>query len=68
MKTLREWKKQLSPKYREALEEMTWPNDDAVYTATEVLDMIVEYEGGVATGFDIRRLLHEVYQGDFRSL
>jgi len=58
--TLKEWKKYLTPNHITAVAENT-RNYNGPLTRMEVFDMIVQYEGGIASGTDIRMLLYEVY-------
>lgn len=53
------WKQVLSRRSLEAFEdEMA---DGTPWSADEVFDYIVRYEGGLASGHDVRRLVQEVY-------
>lgn len=49
MHTVQEWKARLRPSYREALDER------------EVVDTIVSYEGGLASGYEVVCLVNEVW-------
>lgn len=61
-KTKTAWIKHLSPNYAEALEEMTPSyNNNDLMSVSEVLDAIVSWEGGIASGYGIRSLVEEVY-------
>ena len=62
MMTMHEWEEELSPSEFEALQEkMTSINDGLPITPNEVLDAIVEYEGGIASGYQIRSIISRVY-------
>jgi len=58
--TLDEWKKYLTPDHVTAVAENT-RNYNGPLTRRDVFDMIVRYEGGIASGTEIRALLEEVY-------
>ena len=62
MKTKAEWMARLRNRYAVALAELTpsYELDDQL-SAGEVLDAIVDYEGGIASGYQIRSLVEEVY-------
>lgn len=60
IKTCEQWKKQLPVSYCEALAELHRPNE--LLTANEVLDSVVAYHGGVASGFEIRCLVANIYE------
>lgn len=64
VKTLKEWKSHLNTRSLEALvevaEQENWP-DELPFSANEILDLVVTYEGGVATGTEIRALVAEIY-------
>lgn len=60
-RSVRDWKQLLTPREVEALEDY-WPyGDAAVLPAAEVLDAIVQYEGGLASGYQVRRTVERVY-------
>lgn len=58
-KTRNEWMRTLPRSYCEALAELYNPDDRI--TANEVLDSVVAYFGGVATGWEIRSLIKNIY-------
>lgn len=59
-KTWNEWQNILSSKTLEAFEDVTmYPKMH--YTAEDIMDRVVRYRGGVATGTEIRRLVAEIY-------
>lgn len=62
MKTLREWKARLQPKYAEALDECV-RNDNMPLSPREALDIIVRYHGGIASGYEIVCLVNELWGG-----
>lgn len=62
MKTVKEWKARLRPQYVEALEESDFEDTERL-SPREVLDAIVGYEGGVASGYEIVCLINEVWGG-----
>lgn len=63
-RTFAAWKKVLLPKEAEAVEERRNATDSDILYAKEVFDDIVEYEGGIATGYDIRGIVRRVYGVD----
>lgn len=62
MRTVKEWKARLRPRYVEALEENGFEDAERL-SPREVLDAIVNYEGGVASGYEIVCLINEVWGG-----
>lgn len=60
MHTVKEWKARLQPNYREALEEM-FLDEREVLSPREVVDTIVSYEGGLASGYEVVCLVNEVW-------
>lgn len=62
MRTVKEWKARLRPRYVEALEENGFEDAERL-SPREVLDAIVNYEGGVASGYSIVCLINEVWGG-----
>lgn len=60
MHTVQEWKAYLRPSYREALEEM-FLDEREVLSPLEVVDTIVSYEGGLASGYEVVCLVNEVW-------
>lgn len=60
MHTVQEWKAHLRPSYREALEEM-FLDEREVLLPHEVVDTVVSYEGGLASGYEVVCLVNEVW-------
>lgn len=60
MHTVQEWKAHLRPSYREALEEM-FLDEREVLSPYEVVDTIVNYRGGIASGYEVVCLVNEVW-------
>lgn len=64
--TLEAWEDKLYRSEYEALREV-FPGEAALgelLSATVVFDLIVQYKGGMATGWEIRSLLSRVYDLD----
>lgn len=68
-KTKAEWVNRLSENGRhewaEAVDETTNPSyrDSEMMSVSEVMDVIVSYEGGLATGYEIRCMINILYGG-----
>ena len=62
MKTIKEWKARLRPEYVEALEENNFEDAECL-SPREVLDVIVDYEGGIASGYEIVYMINEIWGG-----
>lgn len=60
-KTVKEWKEKLQPAECEALDDMNYNNQEKRLSATEVFDQIVEWEGGLASGYHCRSIISRVY-------
>ena len=60
-KTLRRWEEALMPSEVQALNDLCHTNPDELLTANEVLDCIVDWEGGIASGYHIRSIISRVY-------
>jgi hypothetical protein len=60
-KTLKQWEEILMPAEVQALHDTYHTNPEEALTANEVLDIIVEWNGGIATGYHIRRIISRVY-------
>jgi len=60
-KTLERWEEILMPEEVEALHDTYHIRSEEVLTPGEVLDIIVEWNGGIATGYHIRRIISRVY-------
>ena len=60
-KALSQWEEILMPSEIEALHDnhITAPGEKL--TANEVLDIIIEWEGGIATGYQLRSIVSRVY-------
>ena len=58
-KTVEEWKKFLPEHWGCAFADYRHPTD--ILSANEVMDEIVEYLGGVASGYEIRTLVEDIY-------
>ena len=61
MLTLPEWEKYLYQYEMEALDDRFYQDHVSKFSANEVLDALVEYNGGVASGYQIRMLIQRVY-------
>ena len=62
IKSKAKWEEDLNPSEYEALKEMfSSVKDNVNLTPNEVLDAIVEYEGGIASGYTIRSIISRVY-------
>lgn len=66
MKTVKEWKARLRPRYVEALEESNFEDTECL-SPREVLNVIVDYEGGIASGYEIVCLVNEIWGGQLPS-
>lgn len=66
VKTKAEWMAQLGEhtEYAEALRNYHVAGLTAHMSASEVLDIIVEWEGGIASGYGIRRLAKLILGSD----
>lgn len=60
-KTLAHWEEILMPLEIEALHDTCHTNPEEVLTPNEVLDIIVEWEGGIASGYHVRSIISRVY-------
>lgn len=60
MKTVKEYKERLNPRYAEALDECC-RNDGTPLSPREALDIIVRYEGGIASGYEITCLIAQIW-------
>lgn len=58
-KTAAEWIRTTRRRVGEALVNNHQPNE--LLTANEVLDCVVSYLGGVASGYEIRTLVEDIY-------
>lgn len=66
MKTVKEWKARLRPQYVEALEENGFEDTECL-SPREVLDVIVDYEGGMGSGYEIVCMVNEIWGGQLPS-
>lgn len=60
-KTVERWEEILMPAEVEALHDTYHTNPEEALTPHEVLDIIVEWNGGISTGYHIRRIISRVY-------
>ena len=60
-KTLKQWEEELHPAEIEALHDMCHTDPEERLTANEVLDAIVEWNGGLASGYHVRSVISRVY-------
>lgn len=61
MKSYERWEEDLLPGESEALRENGYDPLCGPITANDVFDCIVEYKGGLSSGYEIRSLLSRVY-------
>ena len=61
MKSLKEWEQDLLGSEVEALEEYGYLVSSAPISANEVLDCILDYRGGISSGWELRSLVSRVY-------
>lgn len=66
MRTVKEWKARLRPRYVEALEANNFEDAERL-SPREVLDAIVNYEGGVASGYEIVCMVNEIWGSQLPS-
>lgn len=60
-KTVGRWEEILMPIEVEALHETRHTNPEEALTPDEVLDIIVEWNGGIASGYHVRSIISRVY-------
>lgn len=60
-KTLARWEEILMPLEIEALHDTYHTNPEEALTPDEVLDIIGEWEGGIASGYHVRSIISRVY-------
>ena len=60
-KTVRCWEEVLMPIEIEALHDTYHINPEEALTPNEVLDFIVEWNGGIASGYHVRSIISRVY-------
>ena len=58
---LAEWKKRLLPMDMEALRDYGHAGQEEELAADEVLDIILDWNGGIRTGYALRALVARVY-------
>lgn len=57
----KEWEEILFPREYEALQGIIYISPEDEMTSNEVFDAIVDYEGGLASGYEIRSIISRVY-------
>lgn len=57
----KEWEEILLPSEYEALNGVIYTSPEDEMTSNEVLDAIVDYKGGVTSGYEIRSIISRVY-------
>ena len=60
-KTLARWEEILMPIEVEALHDTYHTNPAEALTPNEVLDIIIEWNGGIASGYHVRSVISRVY-------
>ena len=60
-KTLARWEEILMPIEVEALHDTYHTNPEETLTPNEVLDIIIEWNGGIASGYHVRSVISRVY-------
>ncbi|MEA4934763.1 MAG: hypothetical protein VB071_14440 [Lawsonibacter sp.] len=60
-KTLDRWNEILNPSEAEALEDYGYTDPCKVLTPNEVFEIIVEWNGGIATAYHIKSIISRVY-------
>lgn len=60
-KTLERWEEILMPTEIEALHDYDHTDPIKVFTPNDVLDIIGEWNGGIASGYHIRSIISRVY-------
>ena len=60
-KTLARWEEILMPREVEALHDTYHTNPEEALTPNEVLDIIMEWNGGIASGYHVRSVISRVY-------
>ena len=60
-KAVGRWEEILMPIEVEALHHTYHTNPEEVLTPNEVLDIIVEWNGGIASGYHVRSIISRVY-------
>lgn len=57
----KEWEEILLPSEYETLNGVIYISPESEMTSNEVLDTIVDYKGGLASGYEIRSIISRVY-------
>lgn len=65
--TMPEWRNRLSPMSCEALEDLEGESLLCKYTSNEILDLIIQYRGGIASSYELIVLVREVFDIDLRA-
>lgn len=60
-KTVGRWEEILMPTEVEALHDTRHTNPEEALTPDEVLDIIIEWNGGIASGYHVRSIISRVY-------
>lgn len=60
-KTLARWEELLLPSEFEALTDYGYTSDLNILTPDEVLDIIIDWKGGIATAYHIKSIISRVY-------
>ena len=60
-KTLKRWEETLRPSEIEALHDYGHTDPEDTLTPSEVLEIIVEWNGGIATAYHIKSIISRVY-------
>ena len=60
-KTLARWEEILMPIEVEALHDTYHTNPEETLTPNEVLDITIEWNGGIASGYHVRSVISRVY-------
>lgn len=58
--TLKEWEEHLNMSEIEALKDYYFQENEQI-TPNEVLEAVVQWNGGIATGYHIRSLISRIY-------
>ena len=61
IRTLREWSERLNLRERLILQACKHENPEEELSANEVVDMIVEWGGGIFSGYRLRSIVRRVY-------
>lgn len=66
IRTFEEWEELLLPIEIQALDDYCYGHHDQTFTANEVFNAIVEWNGGIATAYHIKSIMSRVYQIEFQ--